>query len=297
MPYNYINKKADPLYPLMNLQDERILVEFNGIIVSEAEIIFYGMEGCPIMEAHPFNTYDRLKNLPQDKVYEEIAYFRPYDLVHYLNDGAEIEYDEITSIITYARYNYKYTNFTYLAMAEAIKSLFSADFVKGITFIMQNSRDIELDVLYNLFGETAMEKCNILKIDHNDNTVEAIKDEILTYSTSKHPYTMLITNEYQAIIDICKNFKEYNASTMAYLLRNHSQNMEQSIKDESVFFIEKYNDKINLAMYGDLDKENYSNLDYPVKSKFARFAPNPFIADSPTFMMFGGVITNETEPI
>lgn len=295
MPYDYITKTADPLYPLMNMQDERILIEYNGIIVSDAEIIFYGMEGCPIMEAHPFNTYERLKNLSSDKIYEEIAYFRPYDLVHYLNDGQDIEYEEITAIITYARHNYNYSKMTYLAMTEALRTLFNSEFVKGITIILQNPLDIDYNVLHALFGDIVMQKCNILKINQDDNIVDAIKEEILTFKNDTYPYTSLITNEYQAIIDICKNYKEYNASTMFYLLRNHSQNMEQSFKDESVFFTEKYNDKINLAMYG--DPENRADYDYPFKSKFARFTPKPFIPDSPTFMTFGNTDINDAEPI
>ena len=38
----------DPLYPMGDNRDENIMVEFNGIIHSEAERVFYGMRDCAI---------------------------------------------------------------------------------------------------------------------------------------------------------------------------------------------------------------------------------------------------------
>ena len=114
----------DPLYPMGDNRDENIMVEFNGIIHSEAERVFYGMKDCPILEAHPFKTYQRLLKCDPDTVYSEIAYFRPFDLVQYLNDGEEIDEGEINAIIEYANINYDFSTATLLAMAGAIKNLF-----------------------------------------------------------------------------------------------------------------------------------------------------------------------------
>ena len=41
MAFEYLNNIRDPLYPVGGNRDERILIEFNGILHSEAEDIFY----------------------------------------------------------------------------------------------------------------------------------------------------------------------------------------------------------------------------------------------------------------
>ena len=114
-----------------------------------------------------------------------------------------------------------------------------------------------------------------------------IKEEIKVETTSQTPYTTVITNEYLLILDILKEYKEYNASTMLFLLRNHSQNMEQLIKGDHISFIEKYTDQIIGAINGDVSKSKLENLDFPVKAKFGRFSPVPFSTGSPSFMTFG----------
>lgn len=288
MPFEYITNKADPLYPISNNQDERLLIEFNGIIVSEAEYLFYGLDGCPILEIHPFDTYERLKNYPQDKVYEEIGYFRQRDLILYLNDGNDIPEDEINYIIEYTTMNFDYSKVTYLAMTEAIKELAANDFVKSITFILANNRQADAFYLFDIIGPDIIKsKCTNIILDENDNILDVIKDEVKNMADRNLPYTTIITNEYKAILDICKNYKEYKADTMFYLLRNHSQNMKQSIKGDSIIFDELYSDKIINAINGDLEKLDLMNINTPIKSKFARFSPKPFISNAPSFMTFG----------
>ena len=124
---------------------------------------------------------------------------------------------------------------------------------------------------------------NPAEIINNINWEEEIKVE----TTSQTPYTTVITNEYLLILDILKEYKEYNASTMLFLLRNHSQNMEQLIKGDHISFIEKYTDQIIGAINGDVSKSKLENLDFPVKAKFGRFSPVPFSTGSPSFMTFG----------
>ena len=110
MAFDYLNNIRDPLYPVGGNRDERILIEFNGILHSEAEDIFYGMKDCIVLEAHGFHTYDRLLSYKDpEKIYEEIGYFRPRDLIKYLNDGNEIDEEEIDTIIEYSKLNYDYS--------------------------------------------------------------------------------------------------------------------------------------------------------------------------------------------
>ena len=97
----------------------------------------------------------------------------------------------------------------------------------------------------------------------------------------------MITNEYQLIIDILNDYRKYKADTTFFLLRNHSQNMEQLIKGDHISFIEKYTDQIIGAINGDVSKSKLENLDFPVKAKFGRFSPVPFSTGSPSFMTFG----------
>lgn len=288
MAFEFYRTTRDPLYPMTNDQDERILVEFNGIIHSEAEDLFYGMKDCPILEIHDFNTYNRLRQYDSDKVYEEIGYFRPRDLITYLNDGNELPEDEVNTILEYANFNYDYKTATFLNMTGALSNLMSADYLKGITFVMPNHRHNDYLYLMDMFDNKLLnEKAQILEIDPDDDLITKIKEEIKVETTSQTPYTTVITNEYLLILDILKEYKEYNASTMLFLLRNHSQNMEQLIKGDHISFIEKYTDQIIGAINGDVSKSKLENLDFPVKAKFGRFSPVPFSTGSPSFMTFG----------
>lgn len=293
MQYDYISTKSDPLYPISNNQDERILIEFNGIIASEAEYIFYGIQDCPLLEIYPFDTYERLKNYSQDQIYEEIGYFRPRDLLLYLNDDKEIDEDDINYLLEYAYLNYDYSKVTYLAMTEAIKELLSSDFVKSVTFILSNQRVSDTLYLNDIYGEELLSKCSYIDMTKDDNILDVIKDEVREMGATNTPYTTLITNEYQAILDICNNYKEYNADALFYLLRNHSQNMKQSIKGESIIFDELYSDEIDKAINDDLENLDLENITTPIKSKFARFSPRPFVTNSPSFMMFGNPQTDD----
>lgn len=283
-----IYSKSDPLYPVSNNQDERILIEFNGIIASEAEYIFYGIEDCQILEIYPFNTYERLKKYPQEKVYEEIAYFRPKDLITYLNDGNPLDPSDLQFMIEYAKVNFDYSKVTYLAMTEAIRVLLESDFTKSITIIFANNRKSDELYLMDTIGpEIVNGKCSYLTLDPGDDIHDEILKEVKSMADADTPYTTIITNEYQVILDICKGYKEYKADTVFYLLRNHSQNMKQSIKGESIIFEELYSDKILNAINGGLDRFDLTNIHTPIKSKFARFAPKPFVSDAPLFMTFG----------
>lgn len=292
MAFEYINHIRDPLYPEGGNRDERILVEFNGILHSEAEDIFYGMQDCLILEAHPFNTYQRLLSYKDtDRIYEEIGYFRPKDLIKYLNDGQDIDDDEISAIIEYAILNYDYKLLTELNMLGALVSLAKVDYIKGITVVFTNHRESDAAYLATVFTkEILMQKFSVLESSPN-TVITDMENELKEAADSNNPYTTVITNEYKLILDVLNKYKDYKAETTLFLLRNHSENMEQFVKDESVKFRELHTDEITNIINGEYSKLGINNklteVDFPAKAKFGRFSPAPFKTDSPAFMMFG----------
>lgn len=294
MAFEYINHIRDPLYPEGGNRDERILVEFNGILHSEAEDIFYGMQDCPILEAHPFNTYQRLLSYKDtDRIYEEIGFFRPKDLILYLNDGQDIDEDEINAIIEYSILNYDYKILTELSMLGALVNLAKVDYVKGITIVFTNHRESDAAYLASVFTkETLMQKFSVVE-SSPDTVITDIEKELKDAADSNNPYTTIITNEYKLILDILNKYEEYKAETTLFLLRNHSENMEQFVKGDSVTvtFRELYTDEITDIINGKYSKLNTNNIltgvDFPAKAKFGRFSPTPFKTDSPVFMTFG----------
>ena len=295
MAFDYLPYVRDPLYPVGGNRDERILIEYNGILHSEAEDIFYGMKDCPVLEAHPFNTYQRILQYDQEKIYEEIGYFRPRDLIRYLNDGNEIDEDEINFIIEYSLMNYDYKEATILNMMGAFAELIKADYVKGITIVLTNHRETDKMFLADLLDNSILnEKASLLETTP-DRVIEKMEEEALEAAHDNNPYTTIITNEYQLILDILERYKAYKAETTLFLLRNHSQNMEQSIKGDSVHFLELHTKEIVGAINGDVSKSKLENLDFPVKAKFGRFSPTPFKTDSPTFMTFGDSLEETPE--
>lgn len=278
----------DPLYPMgYNNRDENMMVEFNGIIHSEAERVFYGMKDCHILEAHPFKTYQRLLKCDPDTVYSEIAYFRPFDLVQYLNDGEEIDEGEINAIIEYANINYDFSTATLLAMAGAIKNLFQSSYLKNVTFVLPDVSENNLVYLMDIYTpEVINAKCKFLFPDPGKTVIDAMKDELLDSANRNSPYTTIITNEYQLILDVLRKYKEYKADTTLFLLRNHSQNMKQSIKGDSVVFEELFTTEILGAINGNTTDSQLRNFDFPVKAKFGRFNPFPYSTGSPSFMTY-----------
>ena len=291
MAFEYLTNIRDPLYPVGGNRDERILIEFNGILHSEAEDIFYGMKDCIVLEAHGFHTYDRLLSYNNpEKVYEEIGYFRPRDLIKYLNDGNEIDDDEISTIIEYSKMNYDYSTYTFLNMLGALETLARTDYVKGITIVFTNHRESDAKFLATMFDKELLTKKFSILESSTDTVIQDIEKEMLEAANKNIPYTTVITNEYQLIIDTLTNYRKYKTDTSFFLLRNHSQNMEQLIKGDSVYFNELYTDEITNIITGGFSDKNIpdlSNINFPAKAKFGRFSPTPFKTDSPVFMTFG----------
>lgn len=291
MAFEYLNHIRDPLYPVGGNRDERILIEFDGILHSEAEDIFYGMKDCIVLEAHGFHTYDRLLSYNNpEKVYEEIGYFRPRDLIKYLNDGNEIDDDEINTIIEYSKMNYDYSIYTFLNMLGALETLARTDYVKGITIVFTNHRESDAKFLASMFDKELLTKKFSILESSTDTVIQDMEKEMLEATNKNIPYTTVITNEYQLIIDTLTDYRKYKTDTSFFLLRNHSQNMEQLIKGDSVYFNELYTDEITNIITGGFSDKNIpdlSNINFPAKAKFGRFSPTPFKTDSPIFMTFG----------
>mgnify|MGYP004451155415 FL=1 len=291
MAFEYLNHIRDPLYPVGGNRDEQILIEFDGILHSEAEDIFYGMKDCIVLEAHGFHTYDRLLSYNNpEKVYEEIGYFRPRDLIKYLNDGNEIDDDEISTIIEYSKMNYDYSTYTFLNMLGALETLARTDYVKGITIVFTNHRESDAKFLAAMFDKELLTKKFSILESSTDTVIQDMEKEMLEAANKNIPYTTVITNEYQLIIDTLTDYRKYKTDTSFFLLRNHSQNMEQLIKGDSVYFNELYTDEITNIITGGFSDKNIpdlSNINFPAKAKFGRFSPTPFKTDSPVFMTFG----------
>lgn len=284
-----MNSTYDPLFPISNRQNENILIEFNGNFLSEAEYIFYGLEGSNYLEGLSFDKYYELKKLSSDEIYNEIWFYRPDDLLLYLNSGIPIEPEIQTKMIMDAKQKYDFSTVTNLAMSEAISKLIRESFVKSITFVLNNNRKSDIRFIYDRIGdpELVANKCILLEVDHDTDIVSAMKTEIKNQSSTNNPYTTIITNEYQVILDVSKKYKEYNAATMFYLLRNHSKNMKQLIKGDSPSLVELHTDEILEVINGDMESPNFVLEDHPVKSKFARFDPIPYSESKPSYMMFG----------
>lgn len=278
----------DPLYPMGKTRDENIMVEFNGILHSESERVFYGLEGCPVLDIHPFETYKRLLSLQDpDRVYEEIAYFRPHRLIQYLNDGNKIPEDEVNAILDYANLNYDFSTATFINMAGTIKSLFQYPAIKNVTIVLPDQTENNLVYLSDILDpKNIKEKCNFIVPDNDQTIMDAMKEELKRKADDNNPYTTVITNEYQLILDVLRDYKTYKADTTLFLLRNHSENTEQVINGDSVWFQELHNTEILGAINGDVNKSKLENLDFPVKAKFGRFKPFPYSTGSPSFMTY-----------
>ena len=129
-------------------------------------------------------------------------------------------------------------------------------------------------------------KWKVLCPEPGKKIVDTMKDELLDSANHNSPYTTIITNEYQLILDVLRNYKDYKADTTLFLLRNHSQNMKQSIKGDSVVFEELFTTEILGAINGNTTDAQLRNFDFPVKAKFGRFNPFPYSTGSPSFMTY-----------
>ena len=172
-------------------------------------------------------------------------------------------------------------------MAGAIGNLFQSSYLKNVTFVMPDENSNNFMYLEDLYTPNIIQsKCNFLIPDKDQSIINAMKEELLRAANSNNPYTTIITNEYQLILEVLNNYKKYKADTDLFLLRNHSQNMEQSIKGDSVIYKELHTEEIIGAINGDVSKSKLENLNFPVKAKFGRFNPFPYSTGSPSFMTY-----------
>ncbi len=281
-----IKPTRDVIFPTGNgiNRDEYLLIEYPGIIHSEFEEIFYGLEGCGCLQIHDFNMYRQLLDKPELKVYKELAYFRPDDLITYLNDGNKLPDDEVQFIKEYTNLNYDYSHSVISSMSGALRGLGNSDFIKKIIIAFPEKVDVRIfQYTHDLFGEKILRDKAIVveNVDHLSR-VEFLKSIL---AEAEQPITTVITNEAQFIIDALADYKKYKCMDTFFILRNHSENMSLSLSEDGVIsFNEKYTDEI-MSYINPRQDRLIDELPLPLKSGFARYNPLPFTTEEQSGLM------------
>ncbi len=284
MPYSaFVNRPYfDPLYPTGagENRDERMLIEYQGIMHSEAEEIMWGMISCDMLHQYPFKKYSEIMNAHRNdptEVYAETAFFRPDDLITYLNDGEKLPEFVVNYIKQFCKVNYTFVPSTLIAFAGAMKRLMEEDYIESVTFafdspyILKDKRYLE-DILS---PELLQTKGRII-LPEEDNPVDVrtlMSLEILRAKAEGKPYTTVVTNSIQLIYDCVTHLDQTGANEMFFLLRNNSENM---IMKEDGTFEELGTQEIVDILNPNKDREDENGLHLPLPTKFARFAPIPF---------------------
>lgn len=263
-------------------QDEYILVEYPGIIHAESEEIFYGLEGFPVLEHYPFNKYHTLLTYPQAKIYKEIAFYRPRDLLIYLNDGIEMEPDEIQFALEYCKENYSFGDATPLSFSKALAKLLEQTYVKKVSIAFPSQITMK-DIYY--IGDILPDQLLDDKVEFIFNgdglsPVEFLKTALCKQKQFDPPYTTVVTNEIDFIYDVLSSFEEYEVYETFFLLRNHSKNVSLVEENGEIKFIEQGTDKI-INILNPIKKRLINGLPLPLKAKFGRFSPVPYVVNEP----------------
>lgn len=283
---NVGNLDADLLFPTgagVNQQDENILVEVDGILHSECEKIFYGLEGCALIQSLPFGVYRALLEYPPDKVYKELAFYRPDDLLTHLNDGKPLTDYQMRHAFEYSEQNYSFYPSIRTSMNVAISRLLREKFVKSIAFYFDRvPSNFDMQYLADTMpqdeivekGEVYMpEHVHLSELEQGKALCAFVRDQFLTHN---HVFTTIITNHATAIINMLSAPEDYGVEKTLFLLRNHSKNMKTMLTSEGkVVFEELYTDEIV-----DLINPNPNRLTegfpLPLAAKFGRFSPLAF---------------------
>lgn len=283
---NLGNMDADLLFPTgagVNQQDESLLIEVDGILHSECEKIFYGLEGCDLIHSLPLGVYRTLLEYPPDKVYKELAFYRPDDLITHLNDGKPLTEYQMRHVFDYTEQNYSFHPSVRTTMNVAISRLLKEKFVKSVAFYFDRIPS-NFDMQYladTLPHDELIEKSEVYmpertytsELEQSDALCAFVKNQFVVH---KHVFTTIITNHATAIIDMLKSAEEYGVEKTFFLLRNHSKNMKTMLNSEGkVIFEELYTDQIV-----DLINPNPNRLTkgfpLPLAAKFGRFSPLAF---------------------
>lgn len=278
----------DPLYPIGKNRDERILIEYDGILHSEAEEIFYGLKNAGCLHVYPFKKYHalikqydamRLQNTVEAKhyIYKEISFFQPHDLLLYLNDGIEMTPEREDFALKQCRENYRYNPITLTSFAGALIPLVQEDIIKGVTIVFPKMWNFKmvmyLDKLYT--HDTMKEKMLIAMPDQGENITDTLYNLMNTANDDNNPYTTIITNEYEFIKKCLEDYTNFGDQGQLYLLRNHSGNTDMVMQDGKYKFIERGNDELESLIMPQKDRI-IDGLPLPLMVQFGRFVSMPY---------------------
>ena len=290
---NSRDQLLDPLYPIGESREENILIEFQGILHSEAEEIFYGLQGCGCLSLESFNQYhellaeyNRLKMLDAAEarmyIYKEISFFRPRDLLRYLNDGKSLDdrlnrYSREQYALDYCCRNYDYRISTLTSLAGALIPLMSEDVIKHMTVLFPPNPGWRalayLDQLYT--PEIIKEKVYFALREENESPADAMFN-IMEQCVDSNPFTTIVTNEASLIQRCLRAHTRFGDQGQFYLLRNHSENVRMVVDGENhVRFEEQGTKDIEDLILPKKDRL-INGLPLPLMVKFARFSPTPY---------------------
>jgi len=281
------NLNSDLLFPTgagNAQQDEHLLIEVDGIMHSECEKIFYGLEGCALIQTLPFGLYRALLGQSPDKIYKELAFYRPVDLLTHLNDGQSLTDAQVRHALEYCEQNYSFMPSVRTNMNVAIGRLMKEKFISSVSFYFDRV-PTNYDMQYladTLPNSELIGKSTVFRPDNNSWLSELekirafcafIRNQYLTYNKI---FTTIITNKAEAIIDMLKHPDEYGCEKTFFLLRNHSGNMKPILSsDGKVSFEELYTDEIVDLINPNPDRLT-RGFPLPLPAKFGRFSPLAF---------------------
>lgn len=205
---------VDMLYPTGDgkNRDEYFLVEFDDIVISRVEQVFYGLLQLPGLRKR-FSGLDSFSIIDPTKFYYDYAILSPEQFLYEMDPEHQVPMEEYPAIIdecmTIDTWNYC----SKTMMLYAIINLVDHQYLKRVDFI--SPRKIyprEFLHVHSLVKE-AHEKLNFLYGDIK----AAIKD---------HPeYTTIMTNSSQLVVELLKNYDTYHLDQTLLLIRNNFNNM------------------------------------------------------------------------
>lgn len=267
-------------------RDERILVEGDGILIPTCQKIYYGLPGCGIFHEYPFELYKKYqkKQLTPMEVFENFGWFNTSDLLDFLNDGIELTPDDKYFILSYCSENWNYGNALQLDMNVAIAKILKESFIKGVDIIfpvLPHDKDILYlqDTLNPSDTKEIADKIHIILPDYGVSETEPISQiltEMASNSIESH-YTTVITSEYNVVLHALQNYNEFFCEDTLFILRNHIGNViSYQGEDGNIHFQEKGTQEI-IDIINPNQNRLIDDLPLPLRAKFARFVPKPFI--------------------
>ena len=270
----------DRLFPIGENRDERILVEYQGIMHAECEEVFYGLEHVPKSPRAPFKRREELLEMDDPVgIYNEICFFRPRTLLDYLNYGETLPPPICDSILELCKLRYDFNPSTITSFCGAMVNLIQADFVKSVTFVFNSTNNVkDLRFLQDMLGEEVLQsKAFTIACESDDKIAGTILDEMEGAAKEKNPYTTIVTNSYDVVHRALSDHERYGCEDSFFLLRNNSDNcsLVQDPASGKPTIQEEGNEEIQRIIYPKKDRL-INGLPLPLSAKFARFINIPY---------------------